>query len=465
MTTSQSLADSIEESRPFSLRSGMPHLGQKLRNRESITIVFIGGSITRGGGEHGYVKSTEKWLKETYTNTEITCINAGVNGTDSRYGAKRYDRDVLAHKPDAVFIEFAVNDGARDHTEHMERMVHKTWMCDPNIDITFFYTLAQQHLSDYTNGLLPPAARAHEIVAEHYSIPTIGLGHIAADLIAKGTLEWNTFSRDGCHPTEEGYALYNKCFKKILPRMFAHGQLQPHVLRKPLTEDLVVYPPPLKIRKHIVTSFITSNGIKAVHSYSLPTPGVHWINESAFTSDDGKALWQLYWMPRMYAEEMDTKMGRDKTFWSQNSMVWFREDKSFTGDAGSALFTINEENEKCLGFSEKDVAVLTFIAPKSGTYSLRVEADSIRVWKQDDKDFALHILHFPWGKNEGRSIALFRKTKKDINPFMIEKTCEMLAGEELAFIVGTDAASYVCGAWENLRIHIGLMKEKESQRE
>lgn len=27
-----------------------------------------------------------------------------------------------------VFIEFCVNDGNRDHTQHMERMVHKTWM-------------------------------------------------------------------------------------------------------------------------------------------------------------------------------------------------------------------------------------------------------------------------------------------------------------------------------------------------
>ena len=70
----------------------------------------------------------------------------------------RFDRDVLARKPDAVLIEFCVNDGERDRTQDMERMIHKTWLADPGADIAIFYTLHQTHLAAYQEGRMPLAA-------------------------------------------------------------------------------------------------------------------------------------------------------------------------------------------------------------------------------------------------------------------------------------------------------------------
>ena len=129
--------------RLFSVRDGMPNLAAKLEAGKKVEIVFLGGSITVMGGytNDGYVRYVERWLKERYPRAEIKVRNAGVPGTGSEYGAKRYDRDVLRHKPDAVFIEFAVNDGKSDQTASMERMVHKSWRKDPRIDLVFFYTL------------------------------------------------------------------------------------------------------------------------------------------------------------------------------------------------------------------------------------------------------------------------------------------------------------------------------------
>lgn len=140
----------LEDSAELRIRAGLPNAGAKLERGENLTVVFIGGSITRGGGESGYVRTVEKWLREKWPNSAINVINAGISGTDSNFGAKRYDRDVLIHEPDLVLIEFAVNDGSRDHTAHMERMVHKTWLKNAETG-TYAFRVSAAGLSTWRN--------------------------------------------------------------------------------------------------------------------------------------------------------------------------------------------------------------------------------------------------------------------------------------------------------------------------
>ena len=51
-------------------------------------------------------------FQRAYPKTTFVEINAAVSGTGSDYGAPRLQRDVLRHRPDLLFVEFAVNDGA-----------------------------------------------------------------------------------------------------------------------------------------------------------------------------------------------------------------------------------------------------------------------------------------------------------------------------------------------------------------
>src|SRR5262249_50033644 len=59
-----------------------------------------------------------EWLRKNYPKSEITELNVAINNTgasgSSLYGALRARRDVVAYKPDLVFVEFAANDTNED---------------------------------------------------------------------------------------------------------------------------------------------------------------------------------------------------------------------------------------------------------------------------------------------------------------------------------------------------------------
>ena len=145
--------DQLEPAIPFTVRDGLPNIAAKLKAGQAVNIVFLGGSITEAGASpKGYVTFIGDWLKAQYPTEKVTVFNAGIGGTGSEYGDKRYDRDVLSRNPDLVF----------------------------------FYTLDKDHLDNYKGGMLPPSASGHERVAAFYGIPTVGTGLNAASKILAG---------------------------------------------------------------------------------------------------------------------------------------------------------------------------------------------------------------------------------------------------------------------------------------
>lgn len=75
------------------------------------TIVTLGDSITQGGGQPGgYVWLLQRYLDALYPERGIRIVNAGISGHKSTDMAARFERDVLAAKPDLVTISVGVND-------------------------------------------------------------------------------------------------------------------------------------------------------------------------------------------------------------------------------------------------------------------------------------------------------------------------------------------------------------------
>ena len=440
-------------------RGGLANVERKLSAGEAVSVVFIGGSITKGANRNGYVRTIGDWLRERYPQATVIVHNAGVSGTDSHFGAKRFDRDVLAHKPDLVFIEFAVNDGDRDHTMHMERMVHKTWMADPETDLLIFYTLSRGHLPDYEAGLLPRAASFHERVAAHYSIPTLGLAHYVAGKLQSGEIEWADFASDSVHPHAGGYALFDEALVQALPELLAAGEPGPHRLGESLTRNLVIYPEPMPVQELVVPPFVNGEGREAVAQFALPIPGIHWAGDPVYAAEDGKPLWRLHWIDKAKTAAMDTQVGLRKADWSENLMRWFAEDNSFTGVEGLGLFTARPQGEVRLGFSGRESAVLVFVAPQTGRYTVRVQAEGLDVWQSQDRRFALNVAKFQWGEGAGTPVALYAQVRRDIEPFMLEAALQMSAGEELIFVPASDSPAHIRGGWSPIRIHIGYWGE------
>jgi lysophospholipase L1-like esterase len=463
----------LEPAEAWTARDGLPNVRTKLEAGGDVTVVFIGGSITVGGGQPcGYVTFVGDWLGKNYPKAKVNVLNAGCSGTGSYYGAKRLDRDVLCHNPDLILIEFCVNDGDRDMTTAMERIVHKAWLKNPRTDLLIFYTLRDDNLPHYQAGNLPPSASAHEHVAAFYGIPTVGTARAVAEKVNDGTIQWKDFSGDGCHPNANGYALFNAVFAAALPELLKSGTPEPHVLGKSITPALEVYPPaPVAEPLPAVEAVTDAAGIRALHTYCLPAVGKHWVETADFTDPDGKPLWRISWMTRPDEAAPTAELGADRAAWDANLPEWFAEDKTFTGPSGIALLQGDGALTNRLGITRRErtirhgmtppeLAVLRFLAPATGRYAVRVRADGISMWKNEGKTMTLNILRFSWNSSRGIPVALLSAVKKT-GKEGIETAVELslAAGEELVFIPGHDAGPAAPANWTHFGVTIGYFEK------
>ncbi|MBN1127075.1 MAG: hypothetical protein JXA82_18885 [Sedimentisphaerales bacterium] len=236
-------------------REGLPNVLDKLKEGGSVRIAYLGGSIT---AQPGWRVKTLEWFRQTYPHAQVSEINAAIGGTGSDLGVYRLENDVLRHKPDLLFVEFAVNDGGTAPEQifrSMEGIVRKTWQADPKTDICFVYTLVEGMCSDLQQGRYPRAAGAMERIADHYRIPTIHMGFEVARLTAQNKVIFTgkqpstdaereklgnriVFSPDGVHPyVETGHELYLQAVVRSMKRITGKGSKGPHTLKEPFVPD------------------------------------------------------------------------------------------------------------------------------------------------------------------------------------------------------------------------------------
>jgi len=86
------------------------------KNR-TINLVFHGHSVPAGYFKTPEVNTLDSYpyqllsaLKTAYPYAVINVINTAIGGENSESGAVRFERDVLIHKPDVLFIDYALND-------------------------------------------------------------------------------------------------------------------------------------------------------------------------------------------------------------------------------------------------------------------------------------------------------------------------------------------------------------------
>jgi acyl-CoA thioesterase-1 len=193
-------------------RGGLPHMNDRLFRDEPITIAFLGGSITEGAGATDANATSwraiiESYLKERFSEEKVTCLNAGVGGTTSTFGAHRLQKHVLSQgNIDLLFVEFSVNDGTdrEESIRGMEGIVRQCRQLSPRTDICFLYTAADKNLTEH----MPFNIAVHEEVASHYAIPSISFAASVYARMKTGQVRWEELASDRVHPNDEGHALY-----------------------------------------------------------------------------------------------------------------------------------------------------------------------------------------------------------------------------------------------------------------
>ena len=233
-------------------RGGLPNFLARAAQGGEVRVAYLGGSITAAAG---WRPKSLAWFARQYPQTHFKEINAAIGGTGSDLGVFRVGQDVLRHKPDLLFVEFAVNDGgaAPERIQQtMEGIVRQAWKADPQTDICFVYTLAQNQLPDLERGQFQRSASAMEAVAEHYGIPSIHFGVEVAKLVQAGRLIFKgeppkqpaphspmIFSTDGVHPLPEtGHEIYLQTIVRSWPALRAASvKLGAHAVGQPLRAD------------------------------------------------------------------------------------------------------------------------------------------------------------------------------------------------------------------------------------
>lgn len=223
-TLSMSGAGGQDSLRVYAERNGLPNVFAKLRAGKPVNIVFFGGSITAGAGasqadQTSYRGRVGKWFEDTFPKSAVKNINSAIGGTGSDLGAFRTARDVLAKKPDLVFVEYAVNDGGTPDDmilRSMEGIVRQIRRDSRSTDICFIYTFVVGWLSDFQAGKLIRTVQLHEAIASHYGIPSINVAVPAASKLLAGTMNKEDFAKDGVHPTDAGYQIYTNTIVEFL---------------------------------------------------------------------------------------------------------------------------------------------------------------------------------------------------------------------------------------------------------
>lgn len=232
--------------------NGLPHVAGRLACGQPLRVVYFGGSITDAPG---WRVGFDAWLRANYRQSDIAMVNASIGGTGSDLGVFRVAGDVLAHAPDLVFVEFAVNDSNKDLARAalcIEGIVRQIRRALPACDICFVYTLcnAPSVIEPFRRGELPPAAAGHDRVAEHYGLPSVvlgaevlrleGAGRLVlvskgddrADLECQGKV---VFCEDGVHPLAAGHDLYVQALAEAFPHLLA-GTAPPAALAASLDD-------------------------------------------------------------------------------------------------------------------------------------------------------------------------------------------------------------------------------------
>jgi len=96
----------------------LTRMAHRVAGGQPVTIVAVGSSSTAGAGASSpamsYPSRLEVELKALWPRADITVVNRGVNGEESRDMLARFDRDVISHHPDLVLWQVGSNSVLRD---------------------------------------------------------------------------------------------------------------------------------------------------------------------------------------------------------------------------------------------------------------------------------------------------------------------------------------------------------------
>ncbi len=227
----------LDASSYHQLRGGLQNSRIQFERNKYGRVAFLGGSITYNSG---WRDSLMVYFQKRFINTEFEFIPAGIPSMGTTPSAFRLERDVLSHgQVDLLFVEAAVNDETNGRTSEeqvraMEGIIRNLRRSNPAIDVVMMHFVDPDKIKVYRAGGEPLVIKNHNMVANHYNIPTINLAKEVTARIDNGEFSWENDFKN-LHPSPFGQGVYANSMIRFLDNAFedpiySHDKISPHSL-------------------------------------------------------------------------------------------------------------------------------------------------------------------------------------------------------------------------------------------
>jgi hypothetical protein len=203
-------------------RNPLWHTRQALE-KGSVTLGFMGGSITDSRSGWNWPEPVIRWLKATYPDVRLRVENGAIGATCSDLAVFRAEETLINPGCDLVFVEYAVNDGSlfpevRSRTQ--EGLIRKLLQA-PGRDVLLTYTFAQDFYDDIMTDRMPQTIVGLELLGKHYGLGSIWMGFYALQEVQTGLMRWEEWLPDGLHPQAYGSLSYGRSVIAFLQQELA----------------------------------------------------------------------------------------------------------------------------------------------------------------------------------------------------------------------------------------------------
>lgn len=183
-------------------------------DNRTVNFVFHGHSVPSGYGQtpnvtlFSYPHQFHRLLKNSFPYAVVNVITTSIGGEQSEQGALRMKQEVLCHRPDVLFIDYALN----DRYIGLER-TEKAWrtMIEEALAVGCRVVLLTP-TPDTTEDLLSPDALLEKHaglirrLANEYRVGLVDSYKAFQQLVRNGE-DMNEYMSQNNHPNEKGHAV------------------------------------------------------------------------------------------------------------------------------------------------------------------------------------------------------------------------------------------------------------------
>jgi hypothetical protein len=194
----------------------------RANDQDILKVAFMGGSLTWGANTtdpqlYSYRALIGDHLRTRYPHTPLRFLDASLGGQGSQLAVFRLNRDVIAHHPDLLFLEYSVNDDSSASDEErlasFESLVRRVIM---EAKCPVFISILAIRDDVIENPPSRPRNEAHQRIAEAYGCGLAMVAPWIRQQIAGGKVRieeiWGNplwpGPSDHVHPGNIGQALY-----------------------------------------------------------------------------------------------------------------------------------------------------------------------------------------------------------------------------------------------------------------